>query len=292
MLDNRYLRSISFAATVSAVFFVAFGLARTDAARGTVRVRACVDEPEPVECAIVRIVTVADLEGGHAHGFRAFGGAFRSPLVAYGTGLIVGSTRVNGQQEYLVVSSHHVIDLNVYLSELRHQLAERGVDATSVATGASRSYILATGVDQLGDSVRVIPVAVDERSDIVLLRTVEARRRMPVFSGELGLESDVAPVGSTVVSGGFTLDGRFLTGTGTITGVRDHALGIPHVGYVLDVALEPGQSGSPVFLERQGRKILIGVLHARDGENRYAVPYSIWKGLLCASAARPAMLVC
>lgn len=293
MFGNRSFSSISFASAAVGVWLaLAFAVTRTDVVLGTAPVQACAGEPTPVECTIVRIVTVADLEGGHAHGFRAFGGAFRSPLVAYGTGLIVGTARVNGQQEYLVVSSHHVIDLNVYLSELRQQLARRGVNAKSIATGASRSYVVATGDGELGDSVRVIPVAVDERSDVVLLRTVEARRPMPVFSGDLGLESDVAPVGATVLSGGFTLDGRFRTGRGTITGVRDHALGIPHVGYTLDVALEPGQSGSPIFLERQGRTILIGVLHAREGENRYAVPYSIWKGLLCAAAARPAMLVC
>lgn len=294
MFDNRHFRSIGFAAAVGAGFFLAVALTRASVVPETVlRFReTCLHEPVPVDCTVVRIVTMADFEGARTDGFRAFGGAFRNPLVAYGTGLIVDSLQVNGQQEYLIVSSHHVVDLNVYLSELRRQLADRGIDATSVTTGASRSYLVATGEGGLGDSVRVIPVAVDERSDVVLLRTVEAHRRMHVFSGDLGLESDVAPVGARVISAGFTIDGRFLTARGTITGVRDHDLGIPHVGYTLDVALSPGQSGSPVFLEREGRTVLIGILHARDGKNRYAVPYSIWKGLLCADAHRPRRRAC
>ena len=73
-----------------------------------------------------------------------------------------------------------------------------------------------------------------------------------------------------------------------------HDLGVPHVDYSVDTPLQPGQSGSPVFLidmghtgmEPEVRFSLIGLLHAQEKGAHLMVPYSLWAGALAALPSR------
>ena len=68
-------------------------------------------------------------------------------------------------------------------------------------------------------------------------------------------------------------------------GDRVHELGQPHEDFVVDLPVEHGQSGSPVFmLDRQadGRVqfTLIGLVHASEKGEKFMVPYALWKDSL------------
>ena len=63
---------------------------------------------------------------------------------------------------------------------------------------------------------------------------------------------------------------------------RHHDLGVPHVDFTVNLPVERGQSGSPVFLvetapDGEAQFTLIGLLHASEKGEKFMVPYGLWK---------------
>lgn len=245
---------------------------------------------EAVSASVVRLRTVADMRldvTGPEAGLRS---EVNRPLEIHGSGLIVGQVEVDGRTEYLVLTNHHVADPSNYVVQEGSKLREnrRNTRAEPVAqeeTFLTRSRDGASSPDD----IPLIEVARDPRGDMTLMRTIGAPAGLPQFEGEIGYRAGELHAGGKVVTSGFPHGGRKVTDTGTILDTdRRHDLGQPHDDFVLSLAVEHGQSGSPVFLvessEADGRRTarftLIGMLHAREKGASFMVPYSLWKGAI------------
>ena len=119
---------------------------------------------------------------------------------------------------------------------------------------------------------------------MTLMRTSGANRELTVFEGMLGYtEGEIAP-GVQVVTSGYPWGGGQIAAIGTILETDyPHELGLPHDDFVLDLPVEPGQSGGPIFLVERGPEStdavqfrLIGLVHAKDQQRNYGVPYRLW----------------
>lgn len=239
-----------------------------------------------VALSIVRIKTIAQVERPAPDPISGLPSTRRSPLVAYGTGIVIDSLRVDGRLEYVILTNYHVADLRILVKEYARKLEERRARASRAVAVESRSYVAFPADRDVREHViRLVEIAHDESGDMALLRTVNADRALSVYPYEIGFRDGEVPIGASVITTGFTLGGRLITAQGVVTGVRAHSLGVPHADFTLSVPVEPGQSGSPVFLIDHGpygvRYVLIGLLHAREHGEPFVVPYSLWRGTLC-----------
>src|SRR5690606_13956208 len=154
------------------------------------------------------------------------------------------------------------------------------------------SYLVDTSEDDdEADDILVLEIGRDAASDAALLKTVGAQRPLPVFTGVIGFEDGAVAAGTPVMTAGFPIGRQRVTGRGELTAIDYyHELGIAHRDFAVDLPLQPGQSGSPVFAiglrpgvrEPEVVFTLIGLLHARDGGTPLVVPYPLWKELLDA----------
>lgn len=216
---------------------------------------------------------------------------FKAPLALHGTGIVIDSIRENGRTEYIILTNHHVADpSNYYEIDGPWFIRERKDNHRSSPLLREASYIVDSSDDEYeGDDILLVEIGRDAASDAALLKTVGAQRPLTVFTGVIGFEDGAIAPGTPVITVGFPIGRRRVTGRGELTAIDYyHELGIPHHDYAVDVPLRPGQSGSPVFaLELRpgddGPEVvftLIGLLHARDGGTPLVVPYPLWKQLL------------
>lgn len=120
---------------------------------------------------------------------------------------------------------------------------------------------------------------------MTLMRTSGATAEMVVFEGEIGYGESEDLIGATVLTSGYPWAGDKIVALGSVLATDfPHALGIPHNDLVVDLPVEPGQSGGPIFLvesgdgkDEQPQFRLIGLVHAKDDERNYGVSYELWE---------------
>lgn len=217
-------------------------------------------------------------------------GTTRSSLALHGTGVVVDSTVENGRTEYLVLTNDHVANPTLYFDVHGDYLTELKRGGTSAPPGvAEKRYIVDSSNDEdASDDVELTVVARAPGGDVALLKTVHASRPLTVFHGPIGFGGGGVKLGSLVITSGYPYGDRLNTAFGRVLDERyQHSLGAPHTDYALDTPLEPGQSGSPVFLVGIGRGAtpevrftLIGLLHAREAGAHLMLPFPLWSGML------------
>jgi hypothetical protein len=197
---------------------------------------------------------------------------------------------VDGRTEYLVLTNHHVADPSNYVVQDGRFFRENRNNTRAVPVVPEETYLTLSddGTDS-PDDIPLVEVSRDVRGDMTLLRTVGADRELPVFDGQIGFAPGEVLQGMQVITTGFPNGGRRMTDSGEIMELdRRHDLGPAHEDFVLSLPVEPGQSGSPVFvahrIDRSGvsevRFLLIGMLHAREKGTSYMVPTTLWQHAL------------
>lgn len=248
-----------------------------------------------IDASVVRVRTIATLEQEVTD--AATGELVRTSrsISVYGTGVVVGETYVDGRREYLVMTNHHVADMSNYVVSEGRFLRENRHNTRAVPDAPEESYIVSEERDEVAaDDIRLIELVRDPRGDMTLLRTVGASRELAPFRGRIGyVDGEVAP-GAKVVTSGYPYTGGKVLAQGTVLEVgREHELGQPHEDHVVDLPVERGQSGSPVFLVETvgsgaGAEVtftLIGLLHAREAGTKFMVPYGLWRESLADAPA-------
>jgi len=249
------------------------------------------EEFEAAAASIIRIRTTARIVRETVDPLSGFMARFPYPLVIYGTGVIIDTTTVAGRREYVVLTNKHVVDPAMYFAAVRKLMEERHVDATVNMPVGAESYLVVSP-DSMGDSgaIRLVEIAGDPASDIALLRTVNANSDLPVFAGEIGIDDEALARGDPVWTAGYPFGQGRISARGEITGTYDHDLGGRHRDFSVDLPLEPGQSGSPVFRVMANGStedpslILVGLLHARESGTHLMVPFSLWRSALCGTS--------
>ncbi|HUE95200.1 MAG TPA: serine protease [Longimicrobiaceae bacterium] len=235
---------------------------------------------------VVRIRTVADLNYSpvdHRVGQDTPGSR---PYSVDGTGVVVGRTRVDGNIEYLILTNHHVADASNYVLEDGGYLRVNPRNTMAFPRVAEESYLMKEERDSItGADMRLIELVRRVQGDMTLMRTIGAQRELGVFEGEIGYRAGEIAPGHRVVTSGYPWGRHQIAAIGTILEVDfPHDLGIAHADFVVDLPVEPGQSGGPVFLVEEGEEgvvyRLIGLVHAKDRERNYAVPFDLWEEAL------------
>lgn len=243
---------------------------------------------------VVRIQTIAKVDKPVTNPLTGLPSTRRSPLVAYGTGVVIDTAYVDGRLEYVILTNYHVTNLNLILDDFARKLEARNVPATRLHAVESKSYLVFGSNPERGaHRIGTMEIVHDETADMAILRTVGADWALTVLPFEIGFAPGDLEAGTPVISSGFRMTGVAFTIAGSITGMESHALGVPHADYTVDLPLEPGQSGSPVFAELPSRPdepggsrfALVGLLHAREGRLHFMVPYSVWGQTLCRTPA-------
>src|SRR5690606_10133148 len=215
---------------------------------------------------------------------------FKAPVALHGTGIVIDSIRENGRTDYIILTNHHVADPSNYFEIDGRFLRERKDNQRSAPLLREASYLVDTSEDDYeADDILLVEIGRNAAGDAALLKTVGAQRPLAVFTGVIGFEDGAVAAGTSVMTAGFPIGGHRITGRGELTEIDYyHELGIPHYDYAVDLPLQPGQSGSPVFAvelrpddgEPEVVFTLIGLLHARNGGTPLVVPYPLWKELL------------
>ncbi len=220
-------------------------------------------------------------------------GMIKSPVALHGTGVVIDSVAEGGHTEYVILTNDHVASPSLYFDvHSRFLTASKEIATSRPKDVEEASYIVdSSNDDDPSDDVALRVIARNPAGDAALLETVGATRPLTVFHGRIGFPgSGVAP-GALVITSGFPFGDRLNTAFGRLLDLHyDHALGIPHVDYSVDTPLEPGQSGSPVFLvtetkvdgKPQAQFSLIGLLHAQEHGVHLMTPYSVWGSTLAA----------
>lgn len=255
------------------------------------RVEAQASDPEvmaafePIAGSVIRIRTIADLEFNHTDRRTGEERMATRPYSVDGTGVVIGEMMVDGNREYLILTNHHVADASNYVLEDGGYLRVNPANTMAIPSVHEESYLMKGPSDAITeDDVELIEIVRLVRGDMTLMHTVGARRELPVFSGRIGYAEGEVLAGMPIVTGGYPYGGDKLMTEGTILAVdHPHDLGMPHEDFLLDARVEPGQSGGPVFLVEADPTMegavtfrLVGLIHARDRKNNYAVPYQLW----------------
>jgi len=228
----------------------------------------------------------------------------RTPLALHGTGVVVDTTVENGQTEYLILTNDHVANPSLYFDVSGRYLTQLKQRVASAPSNVEeKRYIVDSSSDEdTSDDIELVEVARNPAGDVALLRTVHAGRPLTVFRGTIGFGGGGVQLGSLVITSGFPYGDQMTTAFGRVLDENFlHKLGTPHIDYAVDVPLEPGQSGSPVFqvsIERTSagpdvRFTLIGLMHARGSGSHLMVPFPLWSSMLNelpSHAAPPAPL--
>lgn len=234
--------------------------------------------------AIVRIRTVSDLEyspvdqrvGADAPGSR--------PYSVDGTGVVVGERMVDGNLEYLILTNHHVADASNYVLEDGGYLRVNPANTLAFPRIAEESYLMREERESItAADIRLVELVRRVQGDMTLMMTVGAKRKLEVFDGTIGYEEGEIQPGAPVVTSGYPWGRSQIAAIGKVTEVDfPHDLGMAHEDLVVDLPVEPGQSGGPVFLVEEGAEgeiafRLIGLVHAKDRERNYAVSFDLWE---------------
>ncbi len=220
-------------------------------------------------------------------------GNVKSPVALHGTGVVIDSVNEGGHTEYVILTNDHVANPSLYfdvhsrfVTPLKESATVRPKDVEEA------SYIVdSSNDDDPSDDIALRVIARDASGDAALLETVNAPRALAVFRGRIGYPANGIAPAALVITSGFPYGDRLKTAFGRILDLHyQHELGIPHVDYSVDTPLEPGQSGSPVFLvtrtERDGHEqasfSLIGLMHAQEHGVHLMVPYADWGSALMA----------
>jgi len=230
---------------------------------------------------VVRIRTIADLKTErHGHGES---GAANAPYTVDGSGVVIGEVMVDGRREYLILTNHHVADASNYVLEEGGYLRVNPANTLAVPSVPEVSYLMSQSGDSItADDVELVELVRRVRGDMTLMRTSGAVQPLTVFEGKIGYAPGEIGVGATIVTSGYPWGRERIVAFGEVREIDYlHKLGLPHEDFVVDVPVEPGQSGGPIFLVEggEGEEItyrLIGLVHAKDRERNYAVPYSLW----------------
>ncbi len=235
-----------------------------------------------VEESIIRIRTSAELEVTRSDPSSRDEPATR-PYSIDGSGVVVGEMLVDGRREYLILTNHHVADASNYVLEEGGYLRVNPENTLAVPSVEEQSFLMRSASDTVSEEdVQLIELVRHVRGDMTLMRTVGIDRELVVFTGPIGFAEGEIEVGAPVVTGGYPWGGERLVAAGSILELDyPHELGMPHGDFVLDLPVEPGQSGGPLFLVEENAEgavdfRLIGLIHARDRDRNYGVPYSLW----------------
>jgi hypothetical protein len=235
-----------------------------------------------IEDSVVRIKTISDLEYREFDPRSENGMAMR-PYSVDGTGVVVGQMWVDGRLEYLILTNHHVADASNYVLEEDGYLWVNPANTLAIPSVREESYIMrSSGESSFHDAIEVIELVRLVRGDLTLMRTVNANRDLTVFDGRIGYRPGEIGGGDQIVTSGYPYGGDKVIATGTIVATNfPHDLGLSHDDLVISMPVQPGQSGGPVFLVEggDGKPIsfrLIGLVHAKDAERSFAVPYELW----------------
>ncbi|HET9983372.1 MAG TPA: serine protease [Longimicrobiales bacterium] len=248
---------------------------------------------EAIASSVICIRTVVERELAMVNPVSGLMGTIRSPVAIQGTGVVIDTVMANGRKEYLILTNAHVADPSRYLN-LRGKFVTELKGKDRPVPVPHESFVVDSWEDdQPGDDIRLVEIARDPAADMALLETVHAPRELSVFPGVIGYPENGVPPGGRVITSGFTVGGdRMITAEGTLTDLFYlHRLGQAHIDFSTDLPLEPGQSGSPVFLVLESRKdgvravdfYLIGLLHARQSDAHLLVPYALWASTLVAA---------
>lgn len=244
----------------------------------------------PVARSVVCIRTVVDRELKMLDPESALMAKVKSPLTIHGTGVVVGTVWEKGHEEYVILTNHHIADPSLYFDMDSRFPREVKDNSRAVPTIPEQSYVVDGPEDaDASDDIRLVVIARDPAGDAALLETVSTPRPLPVFPGRIGFSAGQLHPGDAVITSGFPQGSTEITATGHLEELGyQHHLGIPHVDDTVDLPLDPGQSGSPVFLvtHEPGGDVqftLIGLLHARDGARHLMVPYPLWQSMLAMS---------
>ena len=234
--------------------------------------------------AVVRIRTVSDLEyspidqrvGSDTPGSR--------PYSVDGSGVVVGEMMVDGNLEYLILTNHHVADASNYVLEDGGYLRVNPANTLAFPRIAEESYLMQEERDSITRAdIQLVELVRRVQGDMTLMRTVGANRKLPMFDGAIGYAKDAIAPGARVVTSGYPWGRNQIAAVGRVTEVDfPHDLGMAHEDLVVDLPVEPGQSGGPVFLVEAGVDgevtfRLIGLVHAKDQERNYAVSFDLWE---------------
>ncbi|MGH7546356.1 MAG: hypothetical protein ACREKI_09260, partial [Gemmatimonadota bacterium] len=135
----------------------------------------------------MRIQTVAQVDKPVTDPLTGLPSTRRSPLVAYGTGIVIDTAYVDGRLEYLILTNYHVTNLNLILHDFARKLEERNVSATRFHAVESKSYLVfGSDPDRRAHRIRTQELLHDGTADIAILRTVDADWALTVFPHEIG----------------------------------------------------------------------------------------------------------
>jgi hypothetical protein len=255
---------------------------------------AVMAEYSGIRASVIRIRTMADLEYNERDRRTGEIRQAERPYSVDGTGVVVGRMWVDGFLEYLILTNHHVADASNYVLEVGGYLRVNPTNTLAFPSVPEESYLMKAASDSVTSAdIGLIELVRLVRGDMTLMRTVGANRDLTVFEGKIGYEEGEVRVGDPIVTSGYPFGGEKVIQMGSITEVDHlHELGLPHEDFVLDVPVHPGQSGGPVFLvegdPEAGEELsfrLIGLVHAKDRDRSYAVPYRLWENSLDAFPA-------
>lgn len=240
-----------------------------------------------VEESVIRIRTVAELETTRSDTRTGEERPGTRPYSIDGSGVVVGEIEIDGRREYLILTNHHVADASNYVLEEGGYLRVNPENTLAVPSVEEKSFLMRAPTQTISDEdVLLIELVRHVRGDMTLMRTVGVDRELTVFDGRIGYAAGEIAEGAAVVTSGFPWGAERLVAMGSIVEVyHAHDLGMPHRDFVVDLPVEPGQSGGPLFLMEEDEAgavefRLIGLIHARDRERNYAVPYSLWEDAL------------
>ena len=271
------MRSFSIGAVVAGLCFFSADLA------GQNRNDAILSAFDRVSPSVIRIRTIADLQ--HSLQLSHHEPAASEPYSVDGTGVVVGEMIVEGRREYLILTNHHVADASTYVLEEGGYLRMNPGNTQAIPNVREESYLMEAATDAIGpNDLQLIELVRQVEGDMTLMRTSGATKEMVVFGGAIGYAQEEELAGGTVLTGGYPWAGDKIVALGTV--IEDdfpHQLGIPHNDLVVDLPVEPGQSGGPIFLVEDGETAgepvtfrLIGLVHAKDDDRNYGVPYTLW----------------
>lgn len=276
------MKSLSTVAIIAALTLPASGVFAQPTPDAT---RAAFDQ---IVGSVVRIRTIADLASEDVASRNGQEIEAR-PYSVDGSGVVVGSMEVDGRREYLILTNHHVADASNYVLEDGGSLRVNAANTLAAPRVKEESFLMHASVEEVSSAdVRLVEIVRRVRGDMTLMRTDGIERELPVFGGEIGYREGEIEAGAAVLTSGFPWGGYQIAAMGQIVEVGYlHDLGLPHEDFIVDLPIEPGQSGGPLFLiegdPELGEPItfrLIGLVHARDRERSYGVAYHGWQEAL------------
>ena len=192
----------------------------------------------------------------------------------HGTGTVIGTERVDGRDEYLVLTNNHV----AWRPYFESRVDEHGVlNYRMRAVSESDLSIVSDRYDDRRGATRLEIVARDVDSDAALLRTVNAPK-LNILPYRLGVDNPGSIVpGATIYTAGFPLAENHIFSPGallSVDAVDTHLTQYPNTHFLATLPTDPGQSGSPVLMPLittdQGRIVvtpaLIGLIYAGSKE--------------------------